>query len=305
MPNDDLVFQHVRFPRLNGEFPTVYRVVHREELAPCLFLFEIEAPLVAAKAQGGQFVIVRVDEEGERIPLTVADYHRKRGTVTIIFAVVGTSTTKLAQIPEGGTILNFTGPLGRPSHVEKFGTVVMVGGGLCIAPVYPIARAMKRRGNRVVSIIGARSKELLFYLDKMKRVSHQLHITTDDGSLGHHGFVTQVLERELKDGLKPDLVLGIGPVVMMRALAKLTGEWNLKTMVSLNPIMVDGTGMCGSCRVTVGGETRFVCVDGPDFDAHTVDFDELIKRQRFYLEEEKVSMNRHERISCAGGCGDG
>ncbi len=280
----------------------MYGIIKRQDLAPGVILMEIAAPLTAAKARAGQFVIVRLDEEGERIPLTVADYDRDRGTVTIVFMVVGKTTNKMAALKEGDALADFIGPLGHPTHVEDYGTVVMVGGGLGIAPIYPIAREMRARGNNVVSIIGARSRDLLFYVDRMREASNRLLIATDDGTEGFKGFVTQVLERELEGGLAPALVMAVGPVVMMKALCNMTRGRGLKTVVSLNPIMVDGTGMCGACRVTVGGATRFVCVDGPDFDGHLVDFDELIKRQRFYLDEERRSMDLF-RESCGRGCG--
>jgi len=279
----------------------MFPILKKEDLSPGVVLMEVSAPLVAAKAQAGQFIILRLDEEGERIPLTVADFDRARGTVTIVFLVVGTTTTRLAAMKAGDFLASFVGPLGHPTHVERYGTVVMVGGGLGIAPIYPIARAMREAGNNVVSIIGARNEGLLFYVDRMESASDRLLIATDDGSRGFRGFVSQLLQQELAAGLKPDLVMAIGPVVMMKVMCNLTRPLGLKTMVSLNPIMVDGTGMCGACRVTVGGATRFVCVDGPDFDGHLVDFEELVQRQRTFLDEEKRSLDAY-RNSCAGGC---
>ncbi len=279
----------------------MYPILTRQDLAPGVVLLEIEAPLVAAKARAGQFIILRIDEEGERIPLTVADFDRPKGTVTIVFLVVGKTTTKLATLKAGNSLADFVGPLGHPTHVEPYGTVVMIGGGLGIAPIYPIARAMREAGNTVVSIIGARTEGMLFYVDRMESASDRLLIGTDDGSRGFKGFVTQLLQQELAGGLRPDLVMAIGPVVMMKAVCNLTRPPSIKTMVSLNPIMVDGTGMCGACRATVGGATRFVCVDGPDFDGHLVDFEELTQRQRSYLDEEKRSLELfHE--ACGGRC---
>jgi ferredoxin--NADP+ reductase len=280
----------------------MYRILTKRELSPGVVLMVVEAPLVAKSARAGQFIILRVDEAGERIPLTVADYDRDRGTVTIVFLVVGTSTTKLAELREGDAVADFIGPLGHPTHVEKYGTVVMIGGGLGIAPIYPIARAMREAGNRVISIIGARTEGLLFYVDEMRSVSDELLICTDDGSAGFKGFGIQRLDAAMREGLRPDLVVAIGPVVMMRAVCEFTRAAGLKTVVSLNPVMVDGTGMCGACRVTVGGATRFVCVDGPDFDGHAVDFEELVKRQRYFLDEERRSKTICESRLHPGEC---
>jgi ferredoxin--NADP+ reductase len=282
----------------------MFRILKKRELTPGVVLMEIDAPLVARKAQAGQFIILRIDEEGERIPLTVADFKRSTGVMTIVFLVVGTTTARLAAMNEGDSLADFVGPLGHPTEIRKYGTVVLVGGGLGIAPIFPVARSMKRAGNRVVSIIGARSRDLLFYVDKMKRASHELLLATDDGTAGTKGFVTTVLQQRLDQGPPPDLVMAVGPVVMMRAVAALTAKYNVKTIVSLNPIMLDGTGMCGVCRVSVGGATKFACVDGPDFDAHQVDFDGLVKRQRIYLDEEKRSMELY-RHKCSGGCNHG
>jgi ferredoxin--NADP+ reductase len=279
----------------------MFLIRKRDELAPGVILMEIDAPLVARKAQPGQFIILRIDETGERIPLTVADFDRARGTITIVFLVVGTTTTRLAALAAGESLADFTGPLGHPTKIEKLGRVVLVGGGLGIAPIFPIARAMKEAGNEVVSIIGARNKDLLFYVDRMESASSRLLIATDDGSRGFRGFVTQLLKQEIEAGLAPALVMAIGPVVMMKAVTEVTRDRGLKTMVSLNPIMVDGTGMCGACRVTVSGATRFVCVDGPDFDGHLVDFAELTKRQRTFLDEERRSLDLY-RKTCGGEC---
>lgn len=271
-------------------------ILEKKVLAPSIYEFVLEAPDVARKAEAGQFVVLRINEKGERIPLTIADYDRRAGTITIVFQEVGKTTKQLGQLKKGDTITNFIGPLGKPSPVMEKGTVVCIGGGMGIAPIYPIAAALKNKGNRVVSIIGARNRELLIWEERMRKVSDELHITTDDGSYGRQGFVSDEL-RDLMDKVsKIDLVFAIGPVVMMRAVCEVTRPCKLKTLVSLNPIMVDATGMCGCCRVSVGEETKFACVDGPDFDGHKVNFEELIARQRIYLKEEKIAM---ERCSCS------
>ncbi|MCL5779973.1 MAG: sulfide/dihydroorotate dehydrogenase-like FAD/NAD-binding protein [Firmicutes bacterium] len=276
----------------------MYQIISKETLAPAIHQYEILAPKVAKKAKAGQFVILRVHENGERIPLTIADYNREAGTITIVFAEAGYSTKRLAKLNAGDAVQDFVGPLGVPSHVERFGKVVMVAGGVGVAPVFPIARDMKAAGNHVVGIMGARNKELIFWEERMKDACNELLVTTDDGSYVRKGFVTDVLREYIESAGKPDLVMAIGPLPMMRAIANLTKEYEIKTMVSLNSIMVDGTGMCGACRVTVGGETRFVCVDGPEFDGHLVDFEEQLMRSRKYKSEEQHALNR-------GGCGCG
>lgn len=273
----------------------MYKIVEKRILSPTVKLFVISAPLIAEKAQPGQFVILRLDEKGERIPLTIADFDRGKGTITVIFMEVGKTTTELGRMEEGDSILNLVGPLGNQSEIEDIGTVVCVGGGVGIAPVYPIARALKEAGNKVLSIIGARSKDLLILEEEMREVSDELYIATDDGSAGHHGFVSDVLKQLIDEGRKIDRVIAIGPVIMMKVVAGVTKSYGIKTVVSLNPIMVDGTGMCGGCRVTVGGEVRFACVDGPEFDGHLVDFDSLIKRNCRFLKEEGVSMEEYKR----------
>ncbi|CCO08919.1 sulfide/dihydroorotate dehydrogenase-like FAD/NAD-binding protein [Desulforamulus hydrothermalis] len=278
----------------------MYQIVSKKTLAPAIHEYEILAPKVAKKARAGQFVILRVDEDGERIPLTIADYNREAGTITVVFAEAGYSTGKLGKLEAGDAVQDFVGPLGVPSHVDKFGKVVMVAGGVGVAPVFPIARAMKAAGNHVVGIMGARSKDLIFWEQRMQEVCHQLLVTTDDGSYVRKGFVTDVLRQYIEEAGRPDLVMAIGPLPMMRAVADLTREYGIKTMVSLNSIMVDGTGMCGACRVTVGGETKFVCVDGPEFDGHLVDFAEQLMRSRKYKAEEQLALNR---AGC--GCGGG
>lgn len=278
----------------------MYRIVDKEKLSEVTTRLEIEAPLIAAKAQAGQFLIVRMHEKSERIPLTLSDWSSARGTVTIIFQHMGRSTNELSTLNVGDAVRDVVGPLGTPSHIENFGTVVCVGGGIGVAELRPIARALKEAGNTVISIIGARCRELVILEDDMRSASDELHITTDDGSYGRKGFVSDVLNEVLADGRDIKLVYAIGPVPMMKAVAAITKPAGLKTIVSLDSIMVDGTGMCGACRVTVGGCTKFTCVDGPDFDAHEVDWDELVARKRMYLDEEKHAVACQTDHS--GGC---
>lgn len=265
----------------------MFKIVRREEMSEgTVILNEIEAPRIAKKALPGQFVIVKSGEDGERIPLTMADTDPEKGTITIIYMVVGKSTALFKELQEGDGYQDVIGPLGKATHLEKVGKVVCVGGGTGVAVLHPITRGLKEVGNEVVCIIGARNKGLLMLEDQMKKASHDLRVCTDDGSYGHHGFVTDVLKEVLEeDDIK--LVVGIGPVPMMKAVSNLTREYKVPTLVSLNPIMVDGTGMCGGCRVSVGGETKFACVDGPEFDGHQVDFDELTLRLQAYHEDEK------------------
>jgi len=270
----------------------VYKILLKQRLTPNIHLFKVEAPAVAKKAQPGQFVVIRVDERGERIPVTIADWDNEEGNVAIVFMEVGTTTGKLALLEAGDSIANFVGPLGLPTHIEKFGTVVCVAGGFAVATIMPIARAMREKGNKVISILGARSKDLLFWEDELRSVSDQLIVTTDDGSYGRKGLVTEPLKELLEGNGKIDRVIAIGPSIMMKFCAKTTEPFGVKTIVSLNPIMVDGTGMCGCCRVSVGGVTKFACVDGPDFDGHQVDWDLLFARQRIYLDEEKCSFEQ-------------
>jgi NAD(P)H-flavin reductase len=270
----------------------MFRIIYRETLATKIHLFKIEAPAVARKAQPGQFVVVRVDERGERIPLTIADWNEKEGSVSMVFMEVGATTFRLAQLKAEESVADFVGPLGVPSDIEKFGTVVCVAGGVGVAVITPIAKALKEKGNNIISILGARSKDLLFWEDKLRNASHQLIVTTDDGTYGRKGVVTEPLKELLEGGEKVDRVIAIGPTVMMKFCAKTTQPFGVKTIVSLNPIMVDGTGMCGCCRVSVGGATKFACVDGPDFDGHQVDWDLLAARQRIYLDEEKRSFEQ-------------
>jgi ferredoxin--NADP+ reductase len=252
----------------------------------------IEAPAVAAACQPGQFIILMIHEEGERIPLTIADFDREAGTITIVVQAVGTSTRHLQKLGRGDSVSNFIGPLGMPSEIENVGTVVCAGGGVGVAPIYPIARALKEAGNKVICIMAARNESLLFWEDKMRDVSDELIVTTDDGSRGRQCLVTEPL-KELCETGGIDLVYAIGPGVMMKFCSKTTEPYGIRTFVSLNSIMVDGTGMCGGCRVSVGGETKFVCVDGPEFDGHKVDFDLLMSRQRQYLPQERKSLGAY------------
>jgi len=270
----------------------MYKILLRQDLVPDIHLFKVAAPNVAKKAQAGQFVVIRVDERGERIPLTIADWDREEGSITIVFMEVGTTTHRLARLEAGDFIADFIGPLGLPTHIEKFGTVICVAGGFAVATVMPIARAMRMEGNRVISIMGARNRSLIFWEDELRSVSDQLIVTTDDGSYARKGLVTEPLKELLETGEKIDRVIAIGPSIMMKYCAKTTQPFGVKTIVSLNPIMVDGTGMCGCCRVSVGGITKFACVDGPDFDGHQVDWDLLFARQRIYLDEEKHSFEQ-------------
>lgn len=275
----------------------MFKIVRRDEMAQgTVVLNEIEAPLIAGKAKPGQFVIIKANENGERIPLTMADTDPDKGTITVIYMVVGKSTGLFKTLQVGDAYQDVIGPLGKPTHLEKVGTVVCVGGGTGIAVLYPITRGFKEIGNNVISIIGARSKDLLILEDQMKSVSDTLHVCTDDGSYGHHGFVTDVLKNVLeKDKVK--LVVAIGPVPMMKFVSKMTGEYDVRTMVSLNPIMIDGTGMCGGCRVSIGGQTQFACVDGPEFDGHKVDYDELMLRLQAYQEDEKRSYDEFCKLT--------
>jgi len=273
----------------------VYKILHKEALSDVNKLMVITAPEVARKAQAGQFVIVRIDERGERIPLTIADYDRGAGTVTIIFQEVGKTTMHLGTLKAGDELATFVGPLGHPTEIERYGTVICVGGGVGIAPMYPIARALKEAGNTVISIIGARNKELLFWEDEMRAASDALIVCTDDGSYGRQALVTQPLKELLEQrGGEIARVWAIGPAIMMKFCAATTEPFDVPTIVSLNTIMVDGTGMCGGCRVLLEGGAQFVCVDGPEFDAHDVDWDNLLARQQFYKGEEHLAVERWE-----------
>ena len=265
----------------------MFKILKKKILSPGVFQFVIAAPRIAKKAEPGQFIVLRVNEEGERIPLTIADFDRSQGTITIIFQVVGATTELLGSLSAGDAILDFVGPLGKQSYIERgMGTIVCIGGGIGVAPVYPIARGMKQAGNKVISIMGAKNKDILIMEAEMKSVSDEVLVTTDDGSYGIKGFVTTALQQLVDRGEKIDEVVAIGPVVMMRSVVEATRPLHIKTVVSLNPIMVDGTGMCGGCRVHVGDETKFACVDGPEFDGHEVDFKGLMSRQRMFRDLE-------------------
>lgn len=263
-----------------------YKILSKTELCPNQYEMVIEAPYIVRNAKAGQFIIFRAEENGERVPLTIADVDKSTGALTIVFMAVGYSTKKLAELNAGDELVDIVGPLGQPTHIKKYGTVVCLAGGYGAAPCYLIAKAFKEAGNKVYMIMGARTKELIFWEDKMKNACDELFITTDDGTYGEKGFVTQVLER-IMNKEKVDYAIAVGPMPMMRAVANLTKDKGIYTEASMNPIMVDGTGMCGACRVTVGGETKFACVDGPDFDAHQIDFDEVINRCKIYKDEEQ------------------
>lgn len=269
----------------------MFTIVKREEMSGGnVILNEIEAPLIARKAKPGQFVILKANENGERVPLTMAETDPEKGTITVIYMVVGKSTALFRTLREGEGYEDVIGPLGKATHIEKVGNVVCVGGGTGIAVLHPIARALKEAGNHVTAIVGARSEALLILEDRMRDASHELIVCTDDGSYGRKGFVTEALKEVLEAG-KVDQAVAIGPVPMMKFVSKMTAEYSVPTLVSLNPIMVDGTGMCGGCRVSVGGETKFACVDGPEFDGHKVDFDELTNRLQAYCDDEKRCFN--------------
>ncbi len=265
----------------------MFRIIEKTVLNPTVTKMVVEAPLIAKKAKAGQFIILRVDEEGERIPLTVADYDRENGTVTIIFQIVGATTKKLNALEKDDFICDFAGPLGRPSEVEGFKKVAVIGGGVGCAIAYPTAKALKENGAEVHSIIGFRNKDLVILEKEFESVSNKLFVMTDDGSYGERGLVTDALKKLAESGEAYDEVIAIGPLVMMKFVSALTRELGIKTIVSMNPVMIDGTGMCGGCRLTVGGEMKFACVDGPDFDGHLVDFDEAIRRNGIYRDFER------------------
>jgi ferredoxin--NADP+ reductase len=262
----------------------MHQILKKQKLAKDIYLLQIKAPMAAKSAKPGQFVILQIDKTGERIPLSIADYDKN--SITVIFAVVGRTTKELAKLKKGNSILHFAGPLGNPTQVMEFGTVCLVGGGFGLAPLYPIAKAMKKAGNEVISIIGVREKSLLFWDDKLAKASDDFIVTTDDGSKGIKGFVTDALQQIIRKK-RVNLVLTVGPPVMMRAVAKITKQRGVRTIASLNSIMLDGTGMCGSCRVNVAGEVKFACVDGPEFNAHAVDWNSVLSRNKRYEEEEK------------------
>jgi ferredoxin--NADP+ reductase len=268
------------------------KVVDNIPLSDLIWKMRVEVPRLVAKAKAGQFVIIRVNDRGERVPMSIAGLEHERGLLTIIYQVVGKTSALMTSVPTGGEISDCVGPLGLPSHSEKWGTACVVGGGIGIAPIYPIAQAYKEAGNKLHTIIGARNKSLLFYEEEHRAVADQLHVCTDDGSYGHHGFVSDVLKKLIDGGEKIDMVMAIGPVPMMRVVSNLTRQYNVPTWVSLNPLMVDGTGMCGGCRVKIGDETKFACVDGPDFDGHKVDFDLLTSRLSAYRDQERAAIKR-------------
>jgi ferredoxin--NADP+ reductase len=277
----------------------LYKVLEKTFLQEIIVRTVIEAPEIARKRKAGQFVTLMIDDKGERIPLTIVDSDSEKGTITIIFQIVGKTTTHLASLKKGDYIMHILGPLGHPTEIENFGTAAIVGGGVGIGVAYPIAAALKKAGNKIISIIGARTKDILILEDEMKAVSDELLVSTDDGSYGFCGFTSQVLQNVIDRGQKLDIVYAIGPVPMMRVLANLTKPYGIKTIVSLNPIMVDATGMCGACRVSVGGKTKFGCVDGPEFDGHQVDFALLMSRLRMYCDEERQAL-QHYRCECDG-----
>lgn len=273
----------------------MYKIISHTNLGGTTSEMVVEAPLVARKAKAGQFLIIRIDEEGERVPLTIADHDKDKGTITMVYQVAGRSTKQLSTMKVGEYLADVVGPLGHPSEVENFGTVVIVGGGVGIAPIHPIAKALKEAGNRVISIIGAKNKDLLFWEDKMREVSTEVLIATDDGSIGHKGFVTDVLDKVTEEE-KVDVVWAVGPMIMMRSCVNVIKPKGIKIFVSMNPIMIDGTGMCGGCRVQVGDETKFACVDGPEFDGALIDFDLAMSRSRYMkdLEDEGSKYYDHK-----------
>jgi len=271
----------------------MFKIFEKKRLAPGIVKLVIEAKEIAEAHKPGQFIILRIDEKGERIPLTVADKDIEKGLITIIFQEVGKTTYHLGKLNKGDYIRDLAGPLGKPTHIENFGTTLSIGGGIGVPLLYPITKGFKEKGNRIISIIGARTKELLVMEDEMKAISDIFRVCTDDGSYGIHGFVTQELKRMIEEGETINLVLGVGPVPMMKALCDITRSYGIKTYISLNPIMVDGTGMCGACRCEVGGETKYGCVDGPEFDGHQVNFDLLMKRLSMYKNQEAISLEKY------------
>lgn len=287
----------------------MYKIVEKRQLAPQIYLMDVEAPRVAKSAKPGQFIIVKMDEKGERIPLTICDYDVAKGTVTIVFQTLGKSTLEMADYNAGDYFVDFAGPLGEASEliheeieVLKQQKIIFVAGGVGTAPVYPQVKWLQQRGVQVDVIIGARNKEMVILEEEMKALGAKVYVTTDDGSYSRKGLVTDVLKELIDNGTQYDHVIAIGPMIMMKFVAKLTKEYNIKTTISLNPIMVDGTGMCGACRVSVGQEIKFACVDGPEFDGHLVDFDEAMRRQAMYKTEEGQHMLEMEKGSHTGGC---
>jgi NAD(P)H-flavin reductase len=272
------------------------KILEKEFLSPQVFRMKVEAPEIAKKRKAGQFIILRVNDAGERIPLTIADADPVAGWIELVVQTVGKTTTALSELAAGDSLHDLAGPLGRPTHIEKCGTVVMVGGGIGIAPSHPIAQAMKEAGNTVISILGGRTKELIIMEGKMRATSDEVIIATDDGSYGMKGLVTDAIQKLIDGGRKIDLVIAIGPPVMMKFVSLLTKKYNIRTLVSLNTIMIDGTGMCGGCRISVDGKSKFVCVDGPEFDGHLVNFDEMMQRLSMYRDQEKESVDHACKI---------
>ena len=276
-----------------------HTILEKRQLSENVFRLRVHAPLIARERKAGQFILLSVDGEyGERIPLTIADADPEAGSITLIFQRVGMTTTKLAELAEGETLAVLVGPLGLPTHIENFGTVVCVGGGIGVAPLHPIVQALREAGNRIVTIVGARSRDLVVLEEEMRAMSDELIVCTDDGSHGRKALVTEPLKEVCERDPKPDLAVAIGPPIMMKFCAETTRPYGVRTMVSLNTIMVDGTGMCGGCRVTVGGETKFVCVDGPEFDGHKVDFDGMMKRLRGYQSHERQALADYQNHGC-------
>jgi ferredoxin--NADP+ reductase len=290
------LFQHGRPCLLagSGKGVQMYEVVKSEKLTPDVIKLEISAPHIAKKAKAGQFIMVTPDEHGERIPLTMADFSPQKGTITIAALEVGKTTKQLGKLKAGDKVFSLVGPLGLPTELHKFGNVVAIGGGIGLALMYPVVRALKEAGNHTTNIIGARNEKLLMYESEIKSVSDEFFVCTDDGSKGHHGFVSDILKKLIAENKKIDMVYAVGPIIMMKVIASITKPHNIHTIVSLNPIMVDGTGMCGSCRVIIDGKTKFGCVDGPEFDGHKVDFENLTARNKRYIPEEQISLKRFQ-----------
>lgn len=295
-----LICNRLVFQQFKRQVTVMFKILKKRVLNEQVKLLEIDAPLIAKKAEPGQFVILRIDDNGERIPLTIADFNRSSGSVTIIFQEVGATTKRLGKLNEGDFILDFVGPLGMPTELDGYKNVAVIGGGLGCAIAYPQAKKLFASGARVDTIIGFRNKDLIILEDEISAVSTRNFTATDDGSNGRKGFVTDILKEQIDSGIDYDLVIAIGPLAMMRAVCELTKQYGIKTIVSMNPIMIDGTGMCGGCRVKVGGKTKFACVDGPDFDGHLVDFESAMNRQKMFGEEEKISLEHKCRIGLGG-----
>lgn len=270
------------------------RILEKTKLAEKVWRYRVEAPRIAKRRKPGQFIILRLWEGGERIPLTIADADEIEGSITLVVQEVGKTTSMMADLEVGDSILDLAGPLGNPTHIERLGTIVMIGGGIGIAPAHPIAQGMKKAGNKVISILGARNADLLIMQEEMEKASDEVIVVTDDGTAGEKGFVTDALQKLIDERKRIDEVIAIGPPIMMKFVSELTKPYGIKTLVSLNTIMIDGTGMCGGCRITYGGKNKFVCVDGPEFDGHLVDFDNMMKRQNAYKNEERQSLSDFE-----------